>query len=345
MAFPEGLTLITVSGQVAGLPDGMPAHVTVSWPWMTSSTGAFLAAGQVLAPVDGAGEFSLEVPATNDPAWSPTGFTLRVTVVRGVRVTRGTMLLPYDGGPVELADVFNPDDATEPGQTYALVGHTHPGGGEGGPIAISDVTGLTLALAGKSSTGHTHPISDVTNLQTALDGRATDSELAALDVRVVALEEAPGGGGGSTLVVRRATVTSGNLTMASSGAWIAVAGGPSLVLPAAVGDYVQFDFPSLLGSFSTNFIDMAVLVGGTIVRCLSSGTATPATEGAPGFYGDQSFDRTPPVFEFEVESGDRSGGNVTVQLITKGSGGGSIFASADYPLRWRAMNYGPADVA
>jgi hypothetical protein len=37
------------------------------------------------------------------------------------------------------------------------------GGGEGGPVAISDVTGLTAALAGKAPTVHTHVAVDVSD--------------------------------------------------------------------------------------------------------------------------------------------------------------------------------------
>jgi hypothetical protein len=218
--------------------------------------------------------------------------------------------------------------------------------------------------AAYAALGHTHAQSDITNLSTALSAKAdlaspaltgnptaptqtagNNSTRLATTAYVATAVAAVGGGGGSTLAVRRATVTSGNLVLTVNGAWAVVTGSPSMVLPAVVGDYVQFDLPSMLGNFAVNFADLAVIVGGTIVRCLSSGTATPATEGAPAFYGDNSFDRYGPIFEFEVEAGDLSGGNVTVQFITKGSGGGTIYASSDYPLRWRAMNYGQADVA
>lgn len=345
MAFPAGLTLITVSGQVAGLPEGQEATVTFAWPWLQGpADDAFVAAGRSMVVCDPDGAFEVALPATDDPGWSPTGWLYRVTITTGARVHRGAMALPYDGGPVDLADAFNPDGAEETGVTYALVGHTHPGGGEGGPIGISDVTGLTAALAGKAPTVHTHAVADVTGLQTALDNRATDAELTALDDRVVMLEGAPGGGG-SALVVRRATVTSGNVTLAVSVPWAAVAGGPSMVLPAVAGDYVEFALASMLGNFGVNFLDLAVLAGGSLVRFLSSGTATAATEGAPAFYGDQAFDRVSPLFEFEVEAGDLDGGNVTVVFATKGSGGGTIYANADYPLRWRALNHGPVDVA
>jgi hypothetical protein len=285
------------------------------------------------------------------------------------------------------------------------------GGGEGGgPVAISDVTGLTAALAGKASTVHTHVAADVTDstsvgrsvltavnaaaARTAIGAEPSGAALAAVAGHVEAADphtqyaletdlttalalKAPlaspaltgnptaptqtagnnstrlattayvetavaagGGGGGSTLVVRRGSITSGNLTLASSGAWAAVSGGPSFVLPAAVGDYVEFSLVSALFNLNVNFLELAVSSGGSLVRYLGTGGATPATEGAPPFYGDQSFERAGPVFEFVVEAGDLSGGNVTVVFATQGSGGGTIYASTDYPLKWRAMNHG-----
>jgi hypothetical protein len=146
------------------------------------------------------------------------------------------------------------------------------------------------------------------------------------------------------LTVKRSTVTTGNVTLATAGAWTAVAGGPTIAIPAVAGDYVEFEIVSYLGSFGVNFADLAVMVGGAPVRYMSSGTATPASEGAPAFYGDNSFDRASPLFEFVVEVGDLSGGNVTVGFMTIGSGGGTIYASADYPFKWRAMNHGAVTV-
>lgn len=45
-------------------------------------------------------------------------------------------------------------------------------GGDGGPVAIADVTGLQTELDSKSDVGHAHAIADVTSLQAALDGKA-----------------------------------------------------------------------------------------------------------------------------------------------------------------------------
>ena len=76
------------------------------------------------------------------------------------------------------------------------------------------------------------------------------------------------------------------------------------------------------------------------MRFLSSGGSTPAVEGAAAFYQDTTYLPYGVSFEFEVEAGDLSGGNVTVVFATKGDGGGALFAQA-YPLAWRAINYGP----
>lgn len=64
----------------------------------------------------------------------------------------------------------------------ALLLHNH---------AIGEITGLQGALDAKSNVGHTHVISDVSGLSAALDDRATVGSLAALDARVVVLENAP----------------------------------------------------------------------------------------------------------------------------------------------------------
>ncbi len=358
MAFPAGMTLITVTGQIAGWPDESPASVRFICPqWMTGpDDDVLLAPFSVDAQLTSDGEFSVALPATDDPTWNPQGWAYIVLMHSGQHTTRGTLTLPYNGGPVELADRIDLDYATVPGAAYVPL--TSRGVANG--VASLDGTGKVPAaqlpassggapawadITGKPSTfppsAHTHPVSDVTNLGTQLTALAAADT--ALDVRVDALEA--GSGGGSTMVVKRATVTSGNLTLASTTPWVAVPSGPSLALPAVAGDYVEFQIVSMLGNFSTNFVDLAVTAGGSLVRYLSSGTSTPAVEGAPAFYGDGAFDRYGPVFEFVVAAGDLAGGNVTVVFATQGSGGGTIYASTAYPLRWRAINYGPATVS
>jgi hypothetical protein len=154
------------------------------------------------------------------------------------------------------------------------------------------------------------------------------------------------GGGGSTLVVKRAIVTSGNITPQNTGgSWAQLTAGPTLVIPAAVGDYISAEvMGALFQGASTTFMDMAVLAGASLVRYGSTGTGTPGVEGDPAFYSDTTFRSYGPVMDFVVEAGDISGGNVTICLAVKSAGVGTLFAAA-YPFRWRVMNHGAATVS
>lgn len=66
------------------------------------------------------GETVMQLPATNDPQWNPQNFTYAVEITTGGRVISGSLSLPYDGGPVNLADVLNLAPPT-PGANYVLL--------------------------------------------------------------------------------------------------------------------------------------------------------------------------------------------------------------------------------
>ena len=188
----------------------------------------------------------------------------------------------------------------------------------------------------------TFTIAQTTGLQAALDAKADDSEITSLDSRVDALEAA-----GSTMVVRRSKITSGNITLPNTaGSWAALSGGPTLVIPAAVGDYIEFNVMGMRTLGASSFLDPAVLVSGSPVRYSSTGTGTPALEGNPETYPNPGeFLGMTTIFEFEAESGDISGGNITIGFGVKANGTGTLYQSTDYPLRLRVTNYGPVDVA
>jgi hypothetical protein len=154
------------------------------------------------------------------------------------------------------------------------------------------------------------------------------------------------GVGGSSLVVKRAVVSSGNITpQNTAGAWAALTGGPTLAIPAAVGDYISIEILALLMTKdSATFYDLAVLNGASLVRFGSSGTGTPATEGDGSLYHDTAFPRTGTVFDFVAESGDINGGNVTACFAVKSAGAGTFHAGF-YPFRWRVLNHGAATVS
>lgn len=125
MALP---TLITVQGTYLR-PDGTPDSGSVTFGSTTfarhGASDDVVAPGVLTAELTGAGEISLAVPATDDPAWSPVGWTYRVTVqLSGVRL-QFDAAIPYDapGGVLDLSELL-PAQAAD-GTLYAAYAHTH----------------------------------------------------------------------------------------------------------------------------------------------------------------------------------------------------------------------------
>jgi hypothetical protein len=153
---------------------------------------------------------------------------------------------------------------------------------------------------------------------------------------------ASGGGGGATApVFARAYVTAGDITPGAAASFTPIAG-LSIAVPAVAGENVEVALSCLLNQTGSDFFDLVVLVAGAIVRYGSTGTSSPtaAGEGDPSMYPVNSgtIIRTTSIYSLAVASGDLSGGNVTFGLAFKGSGSGKVFASTNYPLRWRVRN-------
>lgn len=184
MGFPPGLTLVPVTGDVYGFPDGEVTEVLfVCRGWLDSpSEDAIVAPFSLPGTVNG-GEITANVPATNKPGW--TAFVYDVVLRYGNKTARGTMEVPHDAVSVDLADNLNFDqEAPVPGQTYIpLLQRGVPNGvasldGSGDvplsqlpALPLGQTTGLQAALDGKSPVGHGHAIADVTGLQASLDGK------------------------------------------------------------------------------------------------------------------------------------------------------------------------------
>jgi hypothetical protein len=170
MPFPAGLTLITVSGTVAEFPAGGVASGSISFTspaWLTGPTDnsvvpPFTKTVQLAAD----GSFSVQLPATNDPDWSPTGWAYTVKIVAGEQVFRASLQLPYNGGPVDVADVLQPT-APVAGQSYVLLASRGAANG----VASLDGSGQV-------------PLSQLTLVQSQIDAglsglaRPTDHNLA-----------------------------------------------------------------------------------------------------------------------------------------------------------------------
>lgn len=507
MPFPAGLTLVAVHGRVDSLPSGgASGQVCFTRPYalVGGVDNSIVPPRPEYATLDAAGEFTISLPATNDPDWTPVNWAYSVEINTSAGLIRGTLQLSYLTASVELADLLQVDGTAVAGTTYIALssrgvaggvaaldadgdvndaaGNKITGGGGGGGTPSGTVVAETgygqAAVVGAASAysrgdhshgtpalgtsgttaaagDHTHAgvyqpldsdlttiagltattdntiqsvagawasrtpaqvkaalavgISDVASLQAGLDAKAplasptftgtvagvtktmvglgnvddtsdagkpvSSATQTALDLKAAiaspALTGVPtaptaaggtnttqlattafvttavaGGGGGSTLVVKRAVVSSGNITpQNTAGSWAALTGGPTLVIPAAVGDYIAVEIMSvLMTKDNATFYDLAVLAGASLVRFGSSGTGTPAAEGDGSFYPDTAFPRSGTVFDFVAVSGDIDGGNVTACWAVK-SGGAGVLHAGFYPLRWRVLNHGAATVS
>jgi hypothetical protein len=357
------LTTVPVTGQINGPADSHFAAEFIRPYWLVSAADDAIAPARVIyADVAQDGSFTVNLPATDQPGYVPTGWTYRVILTCGNRRTVGTLAVPYNGGGFDLADRINLDDPPETGDTYVTLGMRGAANG----VAALDGTGKVPAaqlpaasggapawseITGKPSTfppeTHTHPISQVSDLGPILVESAADVD--GLDTRVTALEAAPGGGG-TTIQVRRAIVTSGNLTAQNTGGgWAVITGGPTLTIPAVAGDYISAEIMGvLIQPNSGTFYELAALNAGTPVRYGSTGTGTPAVEGDPAMYPDAAFQgRGGPVLDFVAQAGDINAGNITIGIAVNSTASGSrtLYASAAFPLRWRVINHGQADMS
>lgn len=140
-----------------------------------------------------------------------------------------------------------------------------------------------------------------------------------------------------------AYIKSGNVLLDTNAVWAAVPDFPEISIPAVVGDRVEIT-ADFMYSPNGSFLDLAVIVGSSIVRYMASGTSTPAAEGAPAYYLQPGTFRTASGDKgFTVEAGHLDGGNVRFVLAAKSDGTGTVYASTDYPFYWRVKNYGPAE--
>jgi hypothetical protein len=441
MTFPAGLTLVVVHGRIDALPSGGAsgqACFTRPYALVGGADNSIVPPRPEYATLNATGEFTISLPATNDPDWTPVNWAYSVEILSSSGVIRGTVQLNYQTPAVELADVIQIDGTTSTGTTYIplsargaaagvagldvdgdvndAAGNKITGGGGGGASPSGSVVSGTsygqatavgaaatfsrgdhshgtpaLGTSGTTAAAGNHAHSGVYDpAGTAAAAVFTHAGLAdphtayALETDVTAslalkaplaspgltgVPTAPtaaggtnttqlattafvttavagGGGGGSALVVKRAVVSSGNITpQNTAGAWAALTGGPTLVIPAAAGDYIAAELMAcLMTKDNATFYDLAVLNGASLVRFGSSGTGTPASEGDGSLYPDTAFPRSGTVFDFVAEAGDINAGNITICFAVK-SGGAGVLHAGFYPLRWRVLNHGAATVS
>jgi hypothetical protein len=123
MAFPAGLTLVTVTGQFDEFPDGGGSGWVRFWydaPLTGAADHSVVPSIDVKATVT-SGAFTVDLPAGNDPGWSPA-FSLKVQAQVGAVQRRGTITLDYADTDVWFDDLIQWDTAeVEASATYATL--------------------------------------------------------------------------------------------------------------------------------------------------------------------------------------------------------------------------------
>lgn len=91
MTLPPELTYVTVIGKIAD-PTALVIFKTPVWLLGNPIVHPF----GIAAVLDDEGAFSVQLPATDDPAWAPVDWAYAVEIHSGGQVLYGTLAVPYD---------------------------------------------------------------------------------------------------------------------------------------------------------------------------------------------------------------------------------------------------------
>lgn len=170
MVLPASINTVPIHIERLRPADGSPARgrvvLTADYELQAPAENATLSPPRYVATLDAAGEATVNVIPSNDPALSPSGWTYRVEILLDdYQGEPYSIEVPYDTvGTLELSDIA-PVVTPDPVTTYALAASLTA---EAQARAAADAA-LTTALAGKAPTVHTHALADVTGLVTALN--------------------------------------------------------------------------------------------------------------------------------------------------------------------------------
>lgn len=150
-----------------------------------------------------------------------------------------------------------------------------------------------------------------------------------------------GPGGGVTPVFYDDPVAAGIVTLSTAADWSPVigTGGRHVgrTIPAHAGDVVVWS-SSFLRTGTTMFLDAVIrTTAGGISRFVSSGTATPNTEGYAAWYAQSgSFPGVSGTRTFTVQPGEIDGsGNFTLEMVYKGGDSGCrVYFGDGYDGYW-----------
>lgn len=147
---------------------------------------------------------------------------------------------------------------------------------------------------------------------------------------------------GFTVVdVDQALRTAGNLTLNNTG-FTDVPTISTLTLNAASGDVVEFYLNAVVDTGANEvYLDVATIVSSSPVNYFSNGTGTPATAGISAFSSFNRDEHLGGSARYTLQSGDISGGTVTLKLRYKTSTAAnrSLRADSTRPLQYGATVY------
>jgi hypothetical protein len=154
--FPATLTLVTVGIQCDIPPGGAATgwfDFTAARPLLGASDNSIVPPFTLRATLAANGSASIQLPATNDPQWSPTGWAYAVEGRIGGATITGTLQLDYQSASVQLADLLQVDGAAVPGTSYLLTSQRSVASGVAGLDADGDVINAAGEKVGEAAGG------------------------------------------------------------------------------------------------------------------------------------------------------------------------------------------------
>ena len=274
-------TLITVQGTYLKL-DGTPEEGTVyfrSKVFSLSSEDATVMVPSVIKATLGPdGAVAIQVPATNDPEWSPSTWTYEVHLRLSESVYTFSALVPYDveDGILELSHLLPVGPSG--GNLYAPYNHTHAGGGSGVDPATAVVAETSFGQASVVGVGTKYARNDhshgtpATPTAAGIGAAAAVHAHAAADITsgVLGISRIPTGTSGTTVALGNDSRLSDSRTPTAHAASHASAGSD----PITISQTQVTDLTNDLASMTTAVSLKAPLASPTFTGTVSGVTKT-----------------------------------------------------------------------
>jgi hypothetical protein len=156
MPFPATLTLVTVGIQWDLPPNGGATgyiDFTAPYPLLGAVDNSIIPPFTRRATLASNGSGSIQLPPTNDPQWSPTGWAYAVDGRINGETISGTLQLDYQTASVQLADLLQVDGAAVAGTSYILTSQRSVASGVAGLDADGDVINAAGEKVGEAAGG------------------------------------------------------------------------------------------------------------------------------------------------------------------------------------------------